>query len=200
MAAQVRVIDRICEIPHEGPFCDLMWSDPEDIDSWAVSPRGAGEELGAKEVNGREFGAERCRCWCGYMWLVLDGQGGLKDALEVLKRGLANGLRDSKRRGGARWAPGVRGAVYGGFRVPHSACAGQGRAGHGLICSFCHLSHWACSPPPCTDPPSCPACLRRAGWLFGGKVVSEFNRINGLELVCRAHQLVQASSSRVHQV
>jgi hypothetical protein len=39
---QVRVIDRICEIPHEGPFCDLMWSDPEDIDSWAVSPRGAG--------------------------------------------------------------------------------------------------------------------------------------------------------------
>ncbi|GAB4813680.1 hypothetical protein N2152v2_000726 [Parachlorella kessleri] len=67
---QVRVIDRICEIPHEGPFCDLMWSDPEDIESWAVSPRGA-------------------------------------------------------------------------------------------------------------------------GWLFGGRVVSEFNRINGLELVCRAHQLVQ---------
>jgi len=40
---QVRMIDRVCEIPHEGPFCDLMWSDPEDIESWAVSPRGAGE-------------------------------------------------------------------------------------------------------------------------------------------------------------
>lgn len=39
---QVRMIDRVCEIPHEGPFCDLMWSDPEDIESWAVSPRGAG--------------------------------------------------------------------------------------------------------------------------------------------------------------
>ena len=39
---QIRMIDRVCEIPHEGPFCDLMWSDPEDIDSWAVSPRGAG--------------------------------------------------------------------------------------------------------------------------------------------------------------
>ena len=39
---QIRVIDRVCEIPHEGPFCDLMWSDPEDIESWAVSPRGAG--------------------------------------------------------------------------------------------------------------------------------------------------------------
>jgi hypothetical protein len=66
----VRVIDRVCEIPHEGPFCDLMWSDPEDVETWAVSPRGA-------------------------------------------------------------------------------------------------------------------------GWLFGGRVTSEFNTINGLELICRAHQLVQ---------
>ena len=42
-APQVRTIERVCEIPHEGPFCDLMWSDPEDIDTWAVSLRGAGE-------------------------------------------------------------------------------------------------------------------------------------------------------------
>ena len=33
------------EIPHEGPFCDLMWSDPEDIETWAMSPRGAGGYL-----------------------------------------------------------------------------------------------------------------------------------------------------------
>ena len=44
----MRVIDRVCEIPHEGPFCDLMWSDPEDIDTWAVSPRGAGWLFGRK--------------------------------------------------------------------------------------------------------------------------------------------------------
>ncbi|CEG66831.1 hypothetical protein G6F70_008131 [Rhizopus microsporus] len=45
---QMRTIHRLQEIPHEGSFCDLMWSDPEDIDMWAVSPRGAGWLFGAK--------------------------------------------------------------------------------------------------------------------------------------------------------
>ena len=37
---RIRTLDRCCEIPHEGPFCDLMWSDPEDIEAWSISPRG----------------------------------------------------------------------------------------------------------------------------------------------------------------
>eukprot|EP00164_Ancoracysta_twista_P002976 GFYU01003965.1.p1 GENE.GFYU01003965.1~~GFYU01003965.1.p1 ORF type:complete len:306 (+),score=66.12 GFYU01003965.1:168-1085(+) len=45
---QVRTLDRKQEIPHEGPFCDLMWSDPEDIENWAMSPRGAGWLFGAR--------------------------------------------------------------------------------------------------------------------------------------------------------
>ncbi|OBZ83998.1 Serine/threonine-protein phosphatase ppe1, partial [Choanephora cucurbitarum] len=45
---QMRTIHRLQEIPHEGSFCDLMWSDPEDIDTWAVSPRGAGWLFGGK--------------------------------------------------------------------------------------------------------------------------------------------------------
>ena len=45
---QMRMIDRKMEIPHEGAFCDLMWSDPDDIDTWAVSPRGAGWLFGAQ--------------------------------------------------------------------------------------------------------------------------------------------------------
>eukprot|EP00928_Gymnodinium_smaydae_P061966 TRINITY_DN45915_c0_g1_i1.p1 TRINITY_DN45915_c0_g1~~TRINITY_DN45915_c0_g1_i1.p1 ORF type:complete len:331 (+),score=52.93 TRINITY_DN45915_c0_g1_i1:227-1219(+) len=39
---QIRTINRVQEIPHEGAFGDLVWSDPEEIETWAVSPRGAG--------------------------------------------------------------------------------------------------------------------------------------------------------------
>jgi len=45
---QIRLIDRKMELPHEGPFCDLMWSDPEEIETWAMSPRGAGWLFGSK--------------------------------------------------------------------------------------------------------------------------------------------------------
>ena len=58
---QMRLIDRKQEIPHEGAFCDLMWSDPEDIEDWSVSPRGAGWLFGSRvtaefcDMNGLEL-------------------------------------------------------------------------------------------------------------------------------------------------
>lgn len=59
---QLNVILRLQEIPHEGAFCDMMWSDPDDIpDAWRISPRGAGYLFGAKvtdefnHVNGLEL-------------------------------------------------------------------------------------------------------------------------------------------------
>ena len=42
----VRALDRIQEVPHEGPMCDLLWSDPDDRCGWGISPRGAGYTFG----------------------------------------------------------------------------------------------------------------------------------------------------------
>ena len=38
----IRKIDRKQEVPNEGPMCDLMWSDPDEVKNWSMSPRGAG--------------------------------------------------------------------------------------------------------------------------------------------------------------
>ncbi|KAI8614085.1 Metallo-dependent phosphatase-like protein [Chytriomyces sp. MP71] len=48
---QVRVIDRKQEVPHDGAMCDLLWSDPEEIDGWGLSPRGAGYLFGGDVVS-----------------------------------------------------------------------------------------------------------------------------------------------------
>ena len=42
----VRSIERVQEVPHEGPMCDLLWSDPDDRCGWGISPRGAGYTFG----------------------------------------------------------------------------------------------------------------------------------------------------------
>lgn len=47
---EIRRIDRKREVPHEGPMADIMWSDPDDIEGWGVSPRGAGYLFGGDVV------------------------------------------------------------------------------------------------------------------------------------------------------
>ncbi|EFX02987.1 serine/threonine-protein kinase [Grosmannia clavigera kw1407] len=47
---KIRLLDRKQEVPHEGAMCDLLWSDPDDIDGWGLSPRGAGFLFGANIV------------------------------------------------------------------------------------------------------------------------------------------------------
>ena len=43
---QIKQLDRFMEVPHEGPICDLLWSDPDDRCGWGISPRGAGYSFG----------------------------------------------------------------------------------------------------------------------------------------------------------
>lgn len=53
------------EIPHEGAFCDLVWSDPEEIDAWAISTRGAGLfSQNQPYTSGYMFGAKVVEAVC----------------------------------------------------------------------------------------------------------------------------------------
>uniref|UniRef100_A0A1I7U8Q9 Serine/threonine-protein phosphatase n=1 Tax=Caenorhabditis tropicalis TaxID=1561998 RepID=A0A1I7U8Q9_9PELO len=50
---QIRTIDRKQEVPHDGPMCDLLWSDPEEgARGWGISPRGAGYLFGNEACEG----------------------------------------------------------------------------------------------------------------------------------------------------
>lgn len=46
----IRGIFRKQEVPHDGAMCDLMWSDPEELEGWGLSPRGAGYLFGGDIV------------------------------------------------------------------------------------------------------------------------------------------------------
>ncbi|KAJ3431770.1 serine/threonine-protein phosphatase pp2a-related [Anaeramoeba flamelloides] len=47
---QISLINRKQELPHEGPMSDMLWSDPESIQNWGMSPRGAGFIFGSEVV------------------------------------------------------------------------------------------------------------------------------------------------------
>ena len=49
----VRMIDRLHEIPQIGIMCDLLWSDPKEIEGFSPSQRGAGYVFG-KDIS-KEF-------------------------------------------------------------------------------------------------------------------------------------------------
>ncbi|CAM9635136.1 unnamed protein product [Chrysoparadoxa australica] len=70
-----RALDRVQEVPHEGPMCDLVWSDPDDRCGWGISPRGAGYTFGQditeqfNHMNGLQFIARAHQLVMeGYQW------------------------------------------------------------------------------------------------------------------------------------
>ncbi|GAV71811.1 LOW QUALITY PROTEIN: hypothetical protein CFOL_v3_15300, partial [Cephalotus follicularis] len=69
----IRALDRIQEVPHEGPMCDLLWSDPDDRCGWGISPRGAGytfQDIAAKfnHTNGITLISRAHLFMEGYNW------------------------------------------------------------------------------------------------------------------------------------
>ncbi|KAH7829666.1 putative Serine/threonine-protein phosphatase PP2A-2 catalytic subunit [Monocercomonoides exilis] len=69
---QIRVIDRKLEVPHDGSMCDLLWSDPDEIDGWGLSPRGAGFLFGANVVD--QFNStNKVELICRAHQLVMEG-------------------------------------------------------------------------------------------------------------------------------
>jgi diadenosine tetraphosphatase ApaH/serine/threonine PP2A family protein phosphatase len=64
---QINQLHRFEEVPHEGPMCDLLWSDPDDRMGWGISPRGAGYTYGqvlqaARYPDSRLTGECKCKC------------------------------------------------------------------------------------------------------------------------------------------
>lgn len=52
MIDDIKEIHRFIEIPHDGPFADLMWSDPDqDNAGFTLSSRGAGYMFGSDVVD-----------------------------------------------------------------------------------------------------------------------------------------------------
>ena len=47
----IRAIDRIQDVPREGPMVDLLWSDSDEISGWNISSRGFGWRFGSDIVN-----------------------------------------------------------------------------------------------------------------------------------------------------
>lgn len=48
---QVSLIHRQQELPAQGPFSDLCWSDPDEVDGWKPNQRGAGWVFGERPVH-----------------------------------------------------------------------------------------------------------------------------------------------------
>ena len=68
----VRQIDRVQEVPHQGPMCDLLWSDPDDRPGWGISPRGAGYTFG-QDISEKFIHENNIKLIARAHQLVMDG-------------------------------------------------------------------------------------------------------------------------------
>ncbi|KRX10109.1 hypothetical protein PPERSA_08512 [Pseudocohnilembus persalinus] len=70
---QIRQLNRYQLVPHEGPMCDLLWSDPDDNKTgWGLSPRGAGWTWGS-DITEKFIHANKLKLIARAHQLVMDG-------------------------------------------------------------------------------------------------------------------------------
>jgi serine/threonine-protein phosphatase 2A catalytic subunit len=78
----IRALDRVQEIPHDGAVCDLLWSDPVDTRGWGMSVRGAGHMFGPDITD--QFNYENgLHLLCRAHQLVMDGYEWTHDSMVV---------------------------------------------------------------------------------------------------------------------
>jgi serine/threonine-protein phosphatase 2A catalytic subunit len=65
-------LNRKQEVPHEGAMSDLLWSDPEEREGWAPSPRGAGFIFGY-DISSKFNYSNNLQMICRAHQLVLQG-------------------------------------------------------------------------------------------------------------------------------
>uniref|UniRef100_A0A5S6Q450 Serine/threonine-protein phosphatase n=1 Tax=Trichuris muris TaxID=70415 RepID=A0A5S6Q450_TRIMR len=78
----INTLDRFCEVPQNGGFADLLWSDPEEVKGFEESPRGAGWLFGrtAAELFMRDNGVKMI---CRAHQVVMEGYKFIWDNLLV---------------------------------------------------------------------------------------------------------------------
>jgi serine/threonine-protein phosphatase 4 catalytic subunit len=75
---EISEIDRKCELPGSGAYCDLLWSDPDDIVGFSASLRGAGFLFGGDAV--KAFNEQnKIKLICRAHQLMMDGYGYMFD-------------------------------------------------------------------------------------------------------------------------
>lgn len=70
----IKAIDRKQEPPSQGAYCDLLWSDPDNIEGFASSPRGAGFLFGS-DVTKQFSELNKLSFICRAHQLMMDGYG-----------------------------------------------------------------------------------------------------------------------------
>ena len=71
---QIKTINRVQDVPHQGPLCDLLWSDPADEGKvgFGPSPRGAGFSWG-EDVSEKFNYRNKLKMICRAHQLIMDG-------------------------------------------------------------------------------------------------------------------------------